>query len=111
MEHGTSRRLIVLAWVVMVGLITADELRRNRLGGKQWPQLLPCPARYIKGTVAFTLFSVAGEFIPQIAAVLAVGVDIALFTKMAAAGDFGNPSLAPQYRAPSTSGPGPRQLP
>lgn len=109
MGHGTSRRIIVLAWVAMVGLITADELRKNKLAKKTWPQLLPCPARYTKGTLAFTLFGIAGEFVPQIAAVLAAGVDIALFTKMAAAGDFGNPSLAPRYRAPSMSGPGPLQ--
>jgi len=88
MNTGQARRLIVLSWVLAVVLVSADEIHANRAAGKQYPQLLPCPSRFVKMTVAFTIWGVLGEFTPGLAAVLAFGTVLALFVRQLEAGSF-----------------------
>lgn len=64
-----SQRIILGAWIAMIGLATARSL-----GGQRG---LPQPGTYLSSAVLFTLLFGAGAFVGPLAAVFAVGVDVA----------------------------------
>lgn len=88
MNPQQAHRLVVLSWVLAVVLVTTSEMSQNRRAGRTYPQNLPCPARFIQMTVAFSIWGVLGEFAPELAAVLAFGTVVALYMRQAQAGSF-----------------------
>jgi hypothetical protein len=88
-EKGTARRIIILGWLLALAIVSADELAKNKSAAKGWPTILPCPARYTKATVAYTLIGLIGEFMPQPAAILGLGLAVGMMTRLAASGRIG----------------------
>ena len=88
MAPGTAKRVILLSWLVAIIVVSADEIRRNKAAQASWPQVLPCPHRFVATTIAFTLWGILGEFAAAPAAALSAGTVVALFIKAVGAGDF-----------------------
>lgn len=63
-----GRRVVVGAWLAMIGLATVRQLSQG--GG------LPSPSPYVRSGVAFTMLYGLAGFAPQLAAVFAVGLDL-----------------------------------
>jgi hypothetical protein len=94
MDH---RRIVTLAWVLVIGLIAWQDLRKS--------PTLPSPRRMVRATVLYSMLAVLGEFMAPLASTLAVGYVLALLMFSDAIPAYLNPP-------PATLGPpGPWQKP
>lgn len=89
MTNDRAATWVLLAWVGMVGLISARYVLANQAAGKGAVASLPPPGAYLGSAVAFTMLW-GGTFIaPSLATALAVGLDIAAFASPYLAGKPG----------------------
>jgi hypothetical protein len=87
-NSGTAQRIVLGAWIGMIGLATVRQLTDPNHKG------LPAPSIYLASGVLFTmLFGVAG-FLPPLAAALAVGIDVGALLRPFLPGGSGNSPLA-----------------
>jgi hypothetical protein len=70
MKSGAAQRIVLGAWVAMIGLATVRAVTDPLHKG------LPLPSVFLGSAVLFTLFYGAAAFLPPLAATLAVGVDV-----------------------------------
>lgn len=94
MNRDRAAGYVLLAWMVMVGLISVRSVIANN--GQPFPKNLPAPSVYLGSAVLYTMLWGATFFAPGLAVVLAFGTDIgALFQPYLQ----GKPGLADSFAA------------
>lgn len=71
MSDETGKNLLIVTWLIVLGVITWDELSKKKE--------VPLPQRYIHASLGFGLLAVAGYLITfQLAGIFGVGLLLAL---------------------------------